>query len=294
VRQQSRISKFLGVGFFACVAAMVAARAWTWSPPVVDPDPNFRIVKDERGYKAVEIKWIIGTVDNIQRIRLPWGYRSLLLGNGDGGQTIDNLHKPTHLTGAASEFWFEAILPDVAPHDHLDPQVFSRTGWPSSLRGSVSNGVNNTYPIWDRKRLMAAYAGTKRQHLYYGPERDFINNISRPGRFQLNRISPERFVLQPSVVADKTAKIGPPPYRDLWFDGETPETSSTLISCGSDERFDGKLDLEFTDNHLCIHYFAHDTLSAIVELSYRKYHLVRWRQTQDRVDKLLSSFVIHR
>jgi hypothetical protein len=271
---------------------MVAARAWTWSPPVVDPDPNFRIVKDERGYKAVEIKWIIGTVDNIQRIRLPWGYRSLLLGNGDGAQTIGNLHKVSHVNGAASVFGFSAILPELKSHDHLDPDLFSRTGWSVRIQGLVSNAVNTSYQTWDRKRLMTAYAITTRQHLYYGPEREFINNISRPGRFQLNRISPERFVLQPSVVADKTAKIGPPPYRDLWFDGETPETSSTLISCGSDERFDGKLDLEFADNHLCIHYFAHDTISASVEISYRKYHLVRWRQTQERVDKLLSSFVI--
>jgi hypothetical protein len=82
---------------------------------------------------------------------------------------------------------------------------------------------------------MADYATIRRQHLYYGPERDSIQNISLLGGFQPNRIGPERFVVAPLVLAEKTLKFAAPPYNNLWFDKETPETSNTLISCGSDE-----------------------------------------------------------
>lgn len=236
----------------------------------------------------VEIKWAVQSLGNIKIIRLPWDYRSLLLGTSDGAQLISNTHQESRDNGYAGVFSFSMILPDVKPHAGIEPHLLDRDKRGEIAQGLVYNTINKKYPTWDERRVFISPISIAKTFLYMGPERLQIALVPKSPRFDLNRIGPERFVVE---EWRKRAHIASPIYKDMWFDGTTPEDSHSVIVCGSDERFDGTPDPENGPYHMCEHFFTVEKLTARVKLSYRKGYLKDWREIRTRVDALLSSFL---
>lgn len=59
----------------------------------------FRITRDSSRERSIEIKWAVGKIDTIRTVRVPWGYRSLLLGDSEGAQLMDNSHEESKANG---------------------------------------------------------------------------------------------------------------------------------------------------------------------------------------------------
>lgn len=256
--------------------------------PLQSSDWLYRIGRDPTGEKVVEVKWTVRSLGNIKIVRIPWNYRSLLLGTSDGAQLIDNVHKESRDNGYAGVFSFSAILPEIKPHTGIEPHLLDREKRGEIARGLVYNVVNKKYPTWDERRVFTSFIDIYRSQLYSGPERLQIALVPKSTRFDLNRIGPERFVVE---EWRKNTRLGGGLYRDMWFDGNTPEDSHSVIVCGSDERADGTLDPENGPYHMCEHFFTVEKLTARVKLSYRKGYLKNWREIRTRVDALLSSFL---
>lgn len=256
--------------------------------PLQSGDWLYRIARDPTGKKKVEVKWTVRSLGNIKIVRVPWNYRSLLLGTSDGAQLIDNNHKESRDNGYASIFSFSLILPGVKPHAGIEPHLLGREKRGEIARGLAYNVVNKKYPTWDERRVFRSFIGIYRAQLYSGPERLQIALVPKSPRFNLNRIGPERFVVE---EWRKNTRLGGGLYRDMWFDGNTPEDSHSIIVCGSDERADGTLDPENGPYHMCEHTFTVEKLTAWVKLSYRKGYLKDWREIRTRTDALLSSFL---
>lgn len=102
----------------------------------------YRIARDATGAKVVEIKWAVRSLGNIKIIRLPWNYRSLLLGNSDGAQLINNSHKESRENGYAGVFSFSVILPDVKPHAGIEPHLLDHEKRGEIAQGLVYNVIN--------------------------------------------------------------------------------------------------------------------------------------------------------
>ena len=236
----------------------------------------------------VEIKWAVQNLGNIKVVRMPWSYRSLLLGTSDGAQLINNTHQESRDNGYAGVFSFSVILPEVKPHAGIEPHLLDRDKRGEIAQGLVYNTVNKKYPTWDERRVFRSHISNRKDFLYTGPERLQIALVPKSSRFDLNRIGPERFVVE---EWRKQAHVASPIYKDMWFDGATPEDSRSVIVCGSDERFDGTPDPENGPYHMCEHIFTVETLTAWVKLTYRKGYLKDWREIRTRADALLSSFL---
>lgn len=171
----------------------------------------------------------------------------------------------------------------------IEPYLLDRNKRGEIAQGLVYNVINKKYPSWDERRVFRSPISIAKPFLYTGPERLQISLVPRSPRFGLNRIGPERFVVE---EWRKNTRLGGGLYRDMWFDGNTPEDSHSIIVCGSDERADGTLDPENGPYHMCEHTFTVEKLTARVKLSYRKGYLKDWREIRTRADALLSSFLI--
>jgi len=280
-------------GFLILLLSTLASSSWgnfaAATEPLQSSDWLYRIARDPAGEKVVEVKWAVRNLGNIKIVRIPWNYRSLLLGTSDGAQLIDNAHKESRDNGHAGVFSFSMILPDVKPHAGIEPYLLDRNKRGEIAQGLVYNVINKKYPSWDERRVFRSPISIAKPFLYTGPERLQISLVPRSPRFGLNRIGPERFVVE---EWRKNTRLGGGLYRDMWFDGNTPEDSHSIIVCGSDERADGTLDPENGPYHMCEHTFTVEKLTARVKLSYRKGYLKDWREIRTRTDALLSSFLI--
>lgn len=256
--------------------------------PLKSGDWMYRVTYNPAGEKVVEIKWAVQNIDSIKVVRIPWGYRSLLLGASDGAQVIDNTHQESRDSGYATTFSFSVILPEGKPHTGRDPFIVANNKDGETGQGLVYGAINKKYPTWEERRVFGSRVTIAKAFLYTGPERFQIPLVPKSPRFDLNRIGPEKFIIE---EWRKQAHVASPIYNDMWFDGVTPEDSRSVVVCGSDERFDGSPDPENGPNHLCQHYFTVDKLTASAKLSYRKKYLKDWREIRARVDALLSSFV---
>lgn len=256
--------------------------------PLKSGDWMYRVTYNPAGEKVVEVKWAVQSIDNVKIVRIPWDYRSLLLGLGEGVQLIDNAHKESRDNGYASVFSFSVILPEVKPHADIEPQLLDRDKRGEIAQGLVYNVINKKYPTWEERRVFRSPINIAKNFLYTGPERLQIALVPKSRRFDLNRIGPERFVVE---EWRKNSRLGGGLYRDMWFDGHTPEDSHSIIVCGSDERADGTLDPENGPYHICQHSFTVEKLTARVKLTYHKKYLKDWRKIRTRADALLSSFL---
>ncbi len=227
----------------------------------------YRVVTDSKGEKFVEVKWAIRSIDNIKTIQIPWAYRSLLLGAGEGAQLIDSFRQEDRTRGFGGVFSFSVILPDGGPHTDLDSVSVANNRDGKTAQGITYGTINEKYPTWDERRVFSILPKIEKNNLYTGPERAQIALVSKSPRFGLNRIGPERFVVE---EWRKQERFATPVYKDMWFDGDTPENSTSIIVCGSDERFDGSTDPDNGPDHVCEHSFTVEKLTALVKLSYRK------------------------
>jgi hypothetical protein len=176
----------------------------------------------------------------------------------------------------------------VKPHSGVEPHLLESNKRGEIGQGLVYNVINKKYSAWDERRAFRSPVNIAKDFLYTGPERSQIKLVAKTPRFDLNRIGPERYVVE---EWRKNSRLGGGLYKDMWFDGKTPEDSNSVIVCGSDERFDGSLDPENGPNHICQHFFTVEKLTARVELTYRKKYLKDWREIRTRADALLSSFL---
>jgi hypothetical protein len=90
--------------------------------------------------------------------------------------------------------------------------------------------------------------------------------------FGLNRIGPGRVVTRPEPTLGHLY-----PHEEFFFDGATPDESSTFLVCGSDLRNDGKIDPKIGDVRWCKQHFVDDDLNAIFAINYQKKHLHLWK-----------------
>jgi hypothetical protein len=297
---------FCGIfGWFVIASfGLVTLLAFTSSPifaqvirqatdcPRIVPQPVNWVVRVVCGGDGVpqyiEHKWPFGSPENIQSIRVPWGYRDLIFGPSVGAQLTNNGHKESLERGYGSMFIW-ALLPDVSPHDQRVPPVQDRAKEFDLLTIEVNPVINKTYPTWDGRGWFLRMVASQTRNLNLGPTYRDIPRVRLERRFGLNRIGPDR--VAPELVARRTPnEFEPSPHNDLWFDGETPETSGSIIVCGSDFKRDGTVDPDNFPRTLCEHYFAHDGLNGSVIMTYWKKNHAIWREMEQRVTALLNTF----
>jgi hypothetical protein len=242
-----------------------------------------RIVYDVRGRPvAVEHKWPFGTMDNIGLLRIPWGYRHLLLGPEPADQLSNNVHGPSLEAGYAAVFVW-ALTPDLLPHDSLPPAEVKPWG---RFSLHVTPVLNAKYPVWDGRALMQRFAELHLRTLNMtSPNRDDKQRLEPV--FGLNRIGPGRVVTRPEPTLGHLY-----PHEEFFFDGATPGESSTFLVCGSDLRNDGKIDPNIGDVRWCKQYFVDDALNAIFAVRYQKKYLHLWKQNMSAARRLFHSFVL--
>lgn len=281
---------------WALALAPFAAVAWLLSvfgqeTPVGSSPQSGWVVRiaydDQRNPIAVEHKWPFGSPENIRIMRVPWGYRHMIFGPSAGAQLMDNIHQPSRERGYGGAFIW-ALLPDVSAHGGIAPEIVSRDVDKNLLRVRIAPVINKEYPYWDGKAWFQRHARGLLKNLNIGPTYRDVPIVSLSPRFGLNRIGPERLVIDPNYEK-RQHKPGPPPHEDLWFDDDTLEESRTLIECGTDYLANGEYAPDFGGT-LCEHFFAHDGLNASVKLTYWKKHLANWKDIQQRVSTLLDSF----
>ena len=187
-----------------------------------------------------EYKWPFGRPDNIELVRVPWGYHDLLFGPSVGAQLTNNGHQPS-LEQGYGELWFWALLPNVTKHNERTPPVKSAVQEFDLIKGMVTPVINKRYPKWDAEGWLARIAKTGIDRVSRFPGYRDVPTIRLEGRFELNRLGPERAIVDRNYDSDPF-KPGSPPHLDLWFDGETPETSRSLIMCGADYLRNGQRD----------------------------------------------------
>lgn len=267
--------------------ALVPAKKPGADPVDISKTDNwiYRVTTDPTGERFVEVKWAIQSPDDIAVIRMPWGYRSFLLGPSVGAQLISNTHVETRQLGYAIVLAFSAILPDVKPH----PPTTTAPLYEVNGQGLLYNAINKKNPVWDERRAFSVPLESIKHSLYQPPKGFQTALVRKAPRFGLKRIGPEKFVVEEWRKTSNRYRA--PIYSDMWFDGETPEDSRSVIVCGSDEFSDGTPDPENGPNRVCSHYFTVEKLHARVKLFYAKKHLKEWQNIQTRVDALLSSFV---
>jgi hypothetical protein len=291
-----------------CTVAVLTALSLNVSPqtvgnlihcPGVAPQPANWVVRVECNPSGqplyIEHKWPFESPGNIKSIRVPWGYRHLLFGPSIGAQLTNNGHQPSLERGYGEAFVW-AMLPGVTPHDKRKPPLTGSDVEVGLLTAQISPPGPTLGIFWDEKTWISRLTPILVDQLKRGPSYPPFGTgyremalVQKEPRFGLNRIGPERVIVDPTYDRDPF-KPGPPPYNDLWFEGDSPEISGALIICGSDYRRNGERDPENNPRTLCHHEFAHPGLNASVRLTYWKINLSHWRDIQIRVVTLLDTF----
>lgn len=174
-------------------------------------------------------------------------------------------------------------------HTGHDSSFVANNRGGDTLQGLVYGGISPKYPVWDERRVFNIPVVTNKTFLYTGPERNQISLVRKPARFGLNRIGPERFVVE---SWRQSALFGSPIYKDMWFDGALPETSTTIIVCGSDEDYAGRETADHSPNYFCTQHFTVEKLTARAQISFRKKYLSEWQGIHARAASLISSFLV--
>jgi hypothetical protein len=248
-----------------------------------DGPAPMRVVTLPSGEKVVELTWPIGHVETLRTLRIPWGYRSLLPG-GTSSAPFPGAPDVARQQGYPEVFGFSARMPGLTAHDNTDLRALLADRHGERLQALVHPGVSRQRPVWDERRNFRIYPDAYLAMLQREATRLRTGLIEKPGRHGLRRIGPERFAPLPSEIGT--------PYSDMWFDGPTPEESTSVIVCGADERNDGSPDPANGPMRLCEHFITSQAITASVKLAYRKMHLPQWREIAARVEELLESFVV--
>jgi hypothetical protein len=236
----------------------------------------------------VEHKWPFGNPQNIGTLRVPWGYRHMIFGPSIGGQLTNNGHRPSLEQGYGGLFMW-ALLPDVSPHNQRVPPVVETRGQFDLVTVQVSPPAPSFVEIWTTAEWLRRRRISLQQDLNIGPVYRDMPLVRKESRFGLNRIGPEKVVIDPSYEL-RQFKPGLPPYKDLWFNGDKLEISTTIIVCGSDYISNGEREIDNNPRTLCHHEFAHSGINSGIRLTYWKMHHENWRSIQERVTSLLDSF----
>jgi hypothetical protein len=239
-----------------------------------DPQAVSRVMTEPNGEKTVLIKWAIGTPDNIVTLRQPLGHMSLWAGAMGAwlGSAVD---------GSAETFSFLALLPDMRPWTKETLEDFTRPGGGNNVEGLVESVV------WAgsarrEKDFLAVRLEIERQYLVQGTRAPpSITIEAKPDRFGLKRIGPRNI---PADINPYTA------LRDLYYLGETPESSPFFIVCDAEEVRSKEDDPDAVFVPHCEQYLMLPELSAIVKFDYRRVFLPDWREIQSKVERLLLSF----
>jgi hypothetical protein len=285
-----------GLGAATLLLAPTAAQrreeAWR-NPP---PDWVVRVVTDERGNPThVEYRWPIGRVDNIVHLRVPWGYRDMIFGPEPGAVLAANVHAESRAQGFASGFFVWALMPGLTPHDELDQAEVRRGPRARLVTIQIFNALNARLPSWQPQSLMRRQVSDVRDLLNSRWLLQGYHNVEKPGRYGLNRIGLDRPILTPPAQRLPGNEYpGIYRYFDLWFDGQTLESSTTIITCGEDEDWDGQTVIDLSSQRPCVQFYTSNTLFAGVQLSYQKRYLRDWQSTILATESLFQSFTRNR
>jgi hypothetical protein len=231
------------------------------------------------------IPWSIGSVDNVVTLKQPRGYTSLWAGAFRA--ILGPNYNPQARTArpSAEIFSFAALLPDMRPHTKDNLHEFTRRGGGDVVEGIVKTSLH--IGNWRRERDFLVTALEAHRSVFLGQlTADHSVSVTvgeKPARFGLKRIGHQNIPdnLRKSYLS----------FQDLYFDGDTPETSFLFIICDAEEIPSKEEDITAPFVPQCSHFFILEELNATVQMRYRRVFLPYWMPIQLSVEKLLKSFV---
>lgn len=276
VRPAFSAKRLIGVAVLFAAAGWLPAFAQT-------PASNVQVVTEPGGEKVQRVRWAIGSPDNIVTLRIPLGYTSLWaaaigawVGPDYGDQTLRDRK-------SATAFSFAALLPDMAVRTKENFDEFTRPGGGDKVEGVVDSAIREGNWRRERDRLNTDLKIWRDRLIEVTPKRPHSMAVGeKPERFGLKRIGPT------SIAPVQGSRVR---LRDLYYQGEAPESSPFFIVCEAEEVQTRDEDPTQRMVGQCQQFMIFKPLSAVAEFGYRRVFLKDWRQIQAGVERLLTSFL---
>ena len=256
-----------------------------WGAKPSSLDPNEQVVTDERGEKLVLIRWAIGRPDRVVTLRQPLGYTSLWSGLMGAWLGPDHLRNPSLMDrGSATALSFAALLPDLRPRTKANFDEFTRPGGGDLVEGMAESVIYAGNPRSLHDFFDISLRNRRNNLIQVTPDQPHpIRVVEKPERFGLRRLGPAPYL--PSFEGSRVV------LRDLYYLGETPETSPLFIRCDAEEAKSREEVPSAPIVAQCEHFITVEPLSAMVQFRYRRVFLKDWREIQHGVEQLLMSFL---
>jgi hypothetical protein len=76
------------VALLVNLASLATVDLASAAEPLKSGDWMYRVTYNPVGKKVVEVRWAVQSIDNVKVVQIPWDYRSLLLGLGEGPNSL--------------------------------------------------------------------------------------------------------------------------------------------------------------------------------------------------------------
>lgn len=227
------------------------------------------------GTKFWMVQWAVESPENVVTLRIPFEVVEPIGRAGCSSIFGSEYRDPNCQQSYATSLVLRAVLPDLTPYP--------------KMRASTENEEDNAISIilvsqiWALPKTSLSekfveYSKFHRHMLTTGQNRIFPI-VEKENRFDLKRVGPDHNKYGYAAVS----------LKDFLYDGPDIDASSNVIVCTVEEVPTRDVDPNAKARPSCQHYFMDQTLTAYIQLNYKRQNLKNWKNIRKEVTRLISN-----